>query len=541
MISSKTIEIIVLGKDQASKVLSGVGSAVSGLGSVAAGVATGGLALAAAAVVGLGAAAVGATIGITKLAFAAADIEGTRLTFERLTHDLGGSTAALKGLKEATRDMVSEADLMAASNKFLTMGITETAKETAYMAKMATQLGLAMGTDATKSMEDFALMMANQSIPRLDTFGISSAAVRKRIDELKEATEGLSKEEAFKIAVMEQGAIAMEKVGEQGESATATTLRWKAAIDDLKTGIGRAFIPALEAIRKPVLDLVDRYGPRVIEWANIAGQWLGEKIPQAIDWLEAVWMRYWPEASSILTNFWNTIRPGLIWVRDMLQSFTTNYLPHLRNAWDILKEGFQTISEVYNRELKPALERLWEALGIGTGKSDEVAGAFGSFMGIMLEIQAAGIINLLVAGIKALSWAMETGRHWGITLRDTFHSMVGVFDRIRHQISVVIEKFWELVNAIKGFTLPWWLTPGSPTPLETGLLGIGKALSSVSGAGLPLGGMTLAGAGATIGRGATIQIINNFGPGSVRSNQDILDLSDAIVQNLELRGVVPVL
>ena len=543
----RIIEVIVLGKDQASKVLGGIGSAVSGLGSVAAGVATGGLALAAAAVVGLGAAAVGATIGITKLAFAAAEVEGTRQTFAQLGGDLDS-------LKEATRDMVGEADLMAASNKLLAMGITETAAETATMAEMATQLGLAMDEDATASMENWALMMANQSIPRLDSFGISSSVVTERIKELQAATEGLSREEAFKIAVLEQGALAMEKVGEQGESATATTLRWKAAIADLKLGIGQAFIPALEAIRKPVLDLVERYGPRVIEWANIAGEWLGEKIPQAIEWLEVVWTRYWPEASRILTNFWATIKPGLEWVRDMFQRFYTGYLPQLRAAWDTLKQGWEEISTLYNAELKPAiqdllvsLQPLWDALGIGEGKMGDISEAFGTFTGILVRILALGLIENIKMAVRALTWAIETGVHWGIRIRDTFNSMIGVFNNIRHHISVVVDAFQRFRDSIANFELPWWLRSGSPTPLETGLAGIGKALADVQGlatGGIAFGGMTLAGAGAGVGGGGgvtTISIVNHFGPDSVRTDEDILDISDAITQELELRGIGPVL
>lgn len=582
MAARNVVEVIVLGKDQASSVIGTVGGAISGLGTVAAGVATGGLALAAAAVVGLGAAAVGATIGVTKLALAAAGVEGTRQTFVKLGGDIDS-------LKEATRGMVAEADLMAASNKFLTMGITETADETANMAEMATQLGMAMNVDATKSMEDFALMMANQSIPRLDTFGISSSTVRERmkelmkttdasgisqgdwdervkksttrIDDLKnklylagikqsewtdktkestkvahaqridkitqqlideeialanvrgmtvgltEATEAMTREEAFKIAVLEQGAVAMEKVGEQGESSTATTLRWAAAIDDLKLGIGQAFIPALEAIRKPVLELVDKYGPKVVEWANVAGEWLGEKLPEAIETLEALWMRYWPEASSTLTNFWNTIRPGLEWVRDMFQAFQTNYLPGLRAAWDILKEGWDEISEIYRTQLKPALEELWTALGIGEIKSDAVGGAMGAFAGILAQLAASNVIGMIKGALEGLIWALELGRHWGIVFRDVFSSMLGVFNEVRHWIEVLVEKFDRFKSTLSGFELPWWLTPGSPTPLETGLAGIGKALAEVQG--LSAGGLFL-GAGGGAGGGDTRTVSNNL-------------------------------
>jgi hypothetical protein len=456
------IEVVVQGKDQASTVLDKVGGSISGLGSIAAGVATGGLALAAAAVVGLGVAAVGATVGVAKLAMAAAEIEGTRKTFETLTEDLGGPVEAMDGLKEATRGMVSQADLMAASNKFLTMGITENLEETEKMAEMATQLGLAMGTDATKSMEDFALMMANQSIPRLDTFGISSAAVRARIEELQAATEGLSREEAFKIAVMEQGAVAMEKVGEQGESAAATTLRWQTAIADLKLSVGQAFVPALEAIREPIMELVDKHGPKVVEWAEIAGAWLGENLPIAIEKLEAGW---------------ETIKPGLIWARDIFQLFTETTLPYLKAAWDILRTGFEEVVGVYNTELKPALEKLWEALGLGETKSDDITVAVGKFMGMLAMLAASRTIEMLKSGIEGLASGIEWGIH-------TFNTIKDAIERVK-------TAFQNFKDAIAGFQLPWWLSPGSPTPLETGLIGIGRALSdvqSLSGRGLGFGG-----------------------------------------------------
>ena len=45
-----------------------------------------------------------------------------------------------------------------------------------------------MGNGATESMENFALMLANQSILRLDSFGISSGKVTARIEELMSAT-----------------------------------------------------------------------------------------------------------------------------------------------------------------------------------------------------------------------------------------------------------------------------------------------------------------------------------------------------------------
>jgi len=242
--------------------MAGVGGAVAGIGTAAA---AAGLAI----VAGLGA----ATIAIAGLTMAAVDVTATSGTFATLTEELGGQELALVSLQDATRGMVTEADLMAASNKFLGMGLTTNIEETAAMAEMATQLGMAMGAEATPSMENFALMMANQSIPRLDSFSISSSDARERIAELMAETEGLSREQAFNTAVMELGAAAMERVGEQGESAAATNARFQTSFADLKMSIGEQFIPIMESMFSDTLQpLIDNYGPKVIEWAGIAAE-----------------------------------------------------------------------------------------------------------------------------------------------------------------------------------------------------------------------------------------------------------------------------
>ena len=154
------------------------------------------------AVVGAGAAAAAAGVGvlggaIVKMTIDAGQVQGTANTFEKLAESIGtDATTAMEGLRAATRGMVADADLMEAGNKFLAMGLADSAEGAAELAEVATQLGMAMGEDATASMENFALMMANQSIPRLDSFGISSGQVRSRITELMEATEGLTREES---------------------------------------------------------------------------------------------------------------------------------------------------------------------------------------------------------------------------------------------------------------------------------------------------------------------------------------------------------
>ena len=149
--------------------------------------------------------------------------------------------------------MVNDADLMYSSSKLMSMGLAGSNEEAARLLEISTQLGSAMGVDATQAAEDFALMLANQSIPRLDTFGISSGIVRQRIEEMMAADQNLTREQAFLNATLEQAEITLGKVGEQGVGAAADMDRMKANIDNLKTAIGERFLPVLAVISEKLV------------------------------------------------------------------------------------------------------------------------------------------------------------------------------------------------------------------------------------------------------------------------------------------------
>jgi len=238
------VSIIVKAKDQASKTLSGIGKSVSGLSGM-----IGGLGLAAPLALG----AVGA--GVVKLAWDAMELEPTRITFENLAESIGTTSEALLAkLHPATMSMVSDADLMRAANKFMAMGLAETSDEAAKLSEMAVKLGMAMGKGPTQAMEEFALMLANQSIPRLDTFGISAGKVRTRINELMQANKDLTREQAFMNAVMEQGNIAMGKVGDISDTTAVKMAKVRAVVSDIKTDIGQALIPILDTAAEAFLN-----------------------------------------------------------------------------------------------------------------------------------------------------------------------------------------------------------------------------------------------------------------------------------------------
>jgi hypothetical protein len=146
---------------------------------------------------------------------------------------------------------------MASANQLMQMGLANNADELENVAGMAVRLGTAMGRDATQSMEEFALLLANQSIPRLDTFGISAGRVRTRIKELRDANEGMTRETAFMTAVMEEGRKSMARLGDQAEDNLLAFEQLEASVADFKTAVGKELAPVIADLAGNLNDLVE--------------------------------------------------------------------------------------------------------------------------------------------------------------------------------------------------------------------------------------------------------------------------------------------
>jgi len=82
------------------------------------------------------------------------------------------------------------------------------------------------GLGASDAAEAFAVMIANMSAARLDSFGLSSGMVRKRSEELMRTTPGMTREQAFFQATMEEGEKTMARLGpEISTTAGSQTLK----------------------------------------------------------------------------------------------------------------------------------------------------------------------------------------------------------------------------------------------------------------------------------------------------------------------------
>lgn len=462
MAGARELKIIINGVDRTSDAFKKVGGGLSGMAKAA-----GALAL-----TGVGAVA-GMAVGVAKLAAESAGVEQTRATFDKLAVSVGSTgVKAMEGLRAATRGMVADADLLEAGNKFLAMGLADSAEGASELAEVASQLGMAMGEDATASMENFALMMANQSIPRLDSFGISSGQVRSRIEELMEETEGLSREQAFNTAVMEQARETMAKVGEQGTSAASNMARLQASFDNVKKGIGSAFLPILNALLVPLGDLATKHGPAITAWAQTASKWLGDNLPTALEAagvyfdtvlkpaLEAAWEfistylipAFQEAAEFLLENIPIAIEAARVAWEDVLQPaleliwawIEGRLIPALSSAYAWVKEklppAIETLRQAWEDKLKPALDKVWEILGIlWDFVRDVLIPGFETFAG--------GAITVLTA-----AWAdLQEGIEWVQDVFQGFKDAISNFV-IPAWIQTIIDAFGAMSDALGGAT-----------------------------------------------------------------------------------------
>lgn len=174
--------------------------------------------------------------------------------FAAFAEEAGGAEEVLAAFQDGAGGTVSKMDAMASASRLLQMGLVGNAQEMETVVEMATRLGN-QTMSAGDRVGDFAALLANQSTPRLDNFGISSVNVRMRINELQAATADMSREEAFSQAVFEQGAISLEKLGVRIDDDAAKMERAEAKMADFRVEMGQKLAPIAGSLADVLGDL----------------------------------------------------------------------------------------------------------------------------------------------------------------------------------------------------------------------------------------------------------------------------------------------
>lgn len=264
--AKETIAIVIEGQDNASDDLRRVQQNMSNLSSQSQRTAggmknfAGGINMSTLAMGGMAAAGIAAAQQLANITLELNQLGAvttqTQNVFEALSGELKSSSSLLENLRKSTKGIVSDTALMQGANQLMRMGLAENSAEVEQLIDMAVKLKQPTDT-AAEAVDNFAMMLANQSVERLDSFGISSAKVRAEIEKLIETGQALNREEAFKMAVLDLGADAIANLGSAvDESATEVAkleTRWQNFLDT----VGQDVNANIEVTARFINDIIE--------------------------------------------------------------------------------------------------------------------------------------------------------------------------------------------------------------------------------------------------------------------------------------------
>lgn len=449
---ANVIQIIVEGKDEASKVLGGIGSAVSGLGKVAIGAG----AIAGAAAVGIGAA-------FTKLAIDAAPLADIKTSFEGITKASGTTAAAiLADFKENTAGMLSNADAMASYNEAAQLITPTFANQLPGAMEYLSKISASTSEDLDYLVDSLVKGVGRESVAILDNLKIQvdrEEAIKKGATALGISVEEMTKaqrQEALMAEVMKKLAENTAALPDVTESANAKMKAMRATLVDVKDSIGLALQPALIAVLSPLGDLAEKYGPQVTEWAGKAGEWLGVKLPLAVDWLGEKWGILWPIVSEGLSTAWGIAGPIFDAISDFFSNEGPGALTSFQGIWG---DKFGWIAEW----VKENLPLIRETITVVMTRIKEVVGFVLSTIKDFWDKHGTAIMSI-VGSVFNILWAI-----FDVGLRN-------IFDVVKLVMQLITGDWSGAGETLKGIASRTW--EGIKTIFSNGI-NIAKNLLSI--------------------------------------------------------------
>lgn len=175
-----------------------------------------------------------------------AQVQETKDRFYAFSGSAAVGAENLRLFREATKGTVDDISAMEVMTKLLGMGLVDNAAQMSQVAQIAVNLG-DQHRDAGDRIMDFAQMLATGSTRRLFEYGISVADVETKAKELQATYQSMSKDEAFKLAVLSVGQAQLEKLGVAGLSADDKLDRVQAGFANLKNEAALAALSIAEA------------------------------------------------------------------------------------------------------------------------------------------------------------------------------------------------------------------------------------------------------------------------------------------------------
>jgi len=157
-----------------------------------------------------------------------AAIEYAAIKFDRLSQSIGTTSELLLGdLKSATRGMISDAQLMGSAGDLMALGLAKSHDEAVRLTNVAGALGM--------NMNQLVLTLTNQTTMRFDALGVSVDGFKEKVKALEDA--GMSANDAFKEAFLQQAEGQIAKVGSIAETSAGQLMMMESAFANLGDAI----------------------------------------------------------------------------------------------------------------------------------------------------------------------------------------------------------------------------------------------------------------------------------------------------------------
>lgn len=197
--------------------------------------------------------AAGQIIDMTKQVYdlgkAGAELQYAEVRFERLAERINTTGDALLGkLHDATEGTLSDAQLMAGAGDLMSLGLAKSEDQVIRLSRVIAGLGM--------DMNQLVLTMSNQTTMRFDQLGVAVDGFDEKVENLKKT--GMSANDAFNEAFLQQAEEQLEKVGNKADETIGDFQRFEAALANISDVAKKEAAPAIGSVVGAMADLLEQ-------------------------------------------------------------------------------------------------------------------------------------------------------------------------------------------------------------------------------------------------------------------------------------------
>lgn len=412
--------------------------------------------------------------------------------------------------------------------------------------QLAMDLATRMGTDLPTAAQTLgkALAEPGQGLLRLNAAGLEfntaqakqirdmaaagdmAGAQAKMMDALSGAIGGLADAaggtSSGKWAIFNDTLLSARETIGSALLPTISTLATMLTTQLMKPEV-QAFIAQLAVKIKELGSQVIIWLPQIVTWFKTAFGWLMQNQGVIVGVLAAIGVAVAAFGVTVATAAWAAMAPLLPVIAIMVAVGAIAYVVYeaWTNNWggirDKVQEVIGAIVDFWNtkflpaiqaliswwqNDLLPALQMVWNFIQNDLMPLFEAVASFiDAVFSLAVRVLAGLWQNILLPALQLVTGWIGDKLHPVFKLLSDFINnnvmpvvialgnwlvdhLQPAFEGISNAIQGVINFIHSLTTAIDNIKLPKWLTPGSPTPFEIGLLGIQSALHQVASSGL---------------------------------------------------------